>query len=49
VSCLLLTQELQPDGKIVFGGYSSANSNDFAVARLTSTGVLDTTFDGDGK
>jgi uncharacterized delta-60 repeat protein len=37
---------LQPDGKIVAVGFSS---NTFAVARYTANGVLDTTFDGDGK
>lgn len=43
---------LQPDGKIVLGGYAStsaASTNfDFAIARYTSTGALDTTFDTDG-
>ena len=38
------------DGAIVVGGYSkvSGNNYDFALARYTSAGVLDTTFDGDG-
>jgi uncharacterized delta-60 repeat protein len=43
---------LQPDGKIVVAGsaqYNATGDYDFAVARLTSTGALDTTFDGDGK
>jgi uncharacterized delta-60 repeat protein len=38
---------LQPDGRIVVAGYSNANgSNDFAVARLLGTGVLDRSFGG---
>lgn len=38
--------ELQPDGKIlVIGG----NSNRYAIARYTSNGLLDTTFNGTGK
>ena len=38
------------DGDIVAVGYGSNGSNfDFAVARLTSAGVLDTAFDTDGK
>lgn len=38
-------------GRIVVGGSatSAAGDFDFAVSRLTSAGVLDTTFDGDGK
>ena len=38
------------DGAIVVGGYSkvSGNNYDFALARYTSAGALDTTFDGDG-
>jgi uncharacterized delta-60 repeat protein len=40
---------LQPDGKIVAAGRSSNGSNDdVAVVRYTSSGVPDTTFDGDG-
>lgn len=42
------------DGKIIVAGTKSPNSStssdsDFAVARLTTTGALDTTFSGDGK
>lgn len=37
---------VQPDGKIVVVGQSSSV---WAVARLDTTGALDTTFDGDGK
>ena len=39
------------DGKIVVGGSTkvSGNNRDFAIARYTSAGVLDTTFDSDGK
>jgi uncharacterized delta-60 repeat protein len=46
-----LAGALQPDGKIVLGGYTQASSNDyhFGAARLLPTGALDTTFDGDGK
>jgi len=41
---------LQSDGKIIVAGYGySGTSWDFGVARLTSTGALDTTFNGDGK
>ncbi len=41
---------VQHDGKIVLVGYTSANgTNDFAVARLTIAGELDSTFDADGK
>lgn len=38
-----------PDGKIVVAGFSDGvDSRDFALARLTSSGTLDTTFDLDG-
>lgn len=39
------------DGKIVLAGSAESNldDNDFAIARLTSTGGLDTTFDRDGR
>jgi len=42
---------IQSDGKIVLGGYAgSGGNNDFAVARYTTAGALDTTFvDGAGK
>ena len=38
-------------GRIVVGGSatSTANDFDFAVCRLTSAGLLDATFDGDGR
>lgn len=42
---------LQSDGKIVVGGWvriSGQRTTDFAIARLTSTGVLDTTFGNQG-
>ena len=42
---------LQADGKIVLGGYAAVNATgnfDFAAARLTTAGGLDTTFSGDG-
>jgi len=38
---------LQPDGKVIVAGTSY--NNQFAMARYTSSGDLDTTFDGDGK
>jgi uncharacterized delta-60 repeat protein len=42
---------IQSDGKIVVGGQSAqgATGTDFAVARLTPSGGLDTSFSGDGK
>lgn len=41
---------IQSDGKIVAGGYglTGAGGTDFAVARLSTNGTLDVTFDGDG-
>lgn len=41
---------IQPDGKIVVGGYSStAMGADFAAARYNADGTLDNTFSGNGK
>jgi uncharacterized delta-60 repeat protein len=43
---------LQPDGKIVLGGYAfggGPTGTDFAVARLNPGGGFDDTFSGDGK
>lgn len=43
---------LQPDGKIVFAGWSrptGAGPFDFAVARYNPNGALDASFDGDGR
>ena len=41
---------IQPDGKIVLGGFSHNGSNyDFAVVRYNADGSLDTSFSGDGK
>ena len=43
---------LQPDGKIVAAGFAISHGGgvqNFAVARYTSSGVLDTTFSRDGK
>jgi uncharacterized delta-60 repeat protein/uncharacterized repeat protein (TIGR01451 family) len=42
---------LQPDGKIILGGYSVNNSGnkDFALVRYNYNGTLDTTFGGTGK
>jgi uncharacterized delta-60 repeat protein len=43
------TVAVQSDGKIVVGGYFSANNEaDFVIARYNSNGSLDTAFDGDG-
>jgi uncharacterized delta-60 repeat protein/uncharacterized repeat protein (TIGR01451 family) len=41
---------IDPAGNILMGGYSFVpNDNDFAVARFTSSGVLDTTFGTNGN
>jgi uncharacterized delta-60 repeat protein len=43
---------LQPNGSIVAAGFAISQNGgvqNFAVARYTSNGVLDTTFSGDGK
>ena len=41
---------VQPDRKVVVaGGRSESDSDDFVLARYTAKGVLDTTFDADGK
>jgi uncharacterized delta-60 repeat protein len=40
---------IQANGRIVIAGYRSTTSTQFAVARYTSGGGLDTTFSGDGK
>jgi uncharacterized delta-60 repeat protein len=42
---------VQSDGRIVLMGFSENGSNnlEFALARLNSSGSLDTTFSGDGK
>ena len=41
---------IESDGKIVVGGFTDAGSDfDFAVARYTTSGDLDTTFSSDGK
>ena len=40
---------LQPDGKPVLAGFTTLTNEDIAVARLTTTGELDTTFDTDGR
>jgi uncharacterized delta-60 repeat protein len=40
---------IRPDGKILVGGSAGESTNyDFAIARLTSAGVLDTTFGTNG-
>jgi uncharacterized delta-60 repeat protein len=41
---------IQPDGKILLGGYCKNGSNDdFCIARFNSDGTLDTTFGSYGK
>jgi uncharacterized delta-60 repeat protein len=40
---------LLPDGRIVVGGETLAGQSDWVLARYTSTGVPDTSFDGDGS
>ena len=40
---------IQSDGKIVVGGQAVSTSADSVLARYTSNGTLDTTFDYDGK
>ncbi|PYE47935.1 beta strand repeat-containing protein, partial [Deinococcus yavapaiensis] len=45
-----LALALQPDGKLVAAGLTSNGSNnDFALARYTTSGSLDTTFGSSGK
>ena len=41
---------IQTDGKILLAGYSAiGTSNYFALIRVNSNGILDTTFNNDGK
>jgi uncharacterized delta-60 repeat protein len=40
---------LQPDGRIVAAGFAGATGSNFALARYSPNGSLDTTFSGDGK
>jgi len=40
---------IQSDGKIVAAGASQVNGSSFAVARYTTTGILDSAFNGTGK
>ena len=48
---VVLDLELQPDGRIVAVGLSSADGSNssFALARYTGDGTLDVSFGGDGK
>ena len=39
----------QPDGKLVLAGFVAQASDQFALARYTPDGRLDSTFDGDGR
>lgn len=43
-----LSVAVQPDGKVVVAGWAENATNDFLLARLTTTGWLDTSFGGDG-
>jgi uncharacterized delta-60 repeat protein len=45
------TAAIQPDGKIVVGGYAQVGSGqaEFAIARLNQNGTPDMSFDGDGQ
>lgn len=40
---------IQPDGKIVLGGYIGTGSQSFALVRLGTDGSLDSSFDSDGQ
>ncbi|MDH3379700.1 MAG: hypothetical protein OEQ39_22475 [Gammaproteobacteria bacterium] len=40
---------VQTDGKILIGGTSVTNLNEFALLRVNADGSLDNSFDGDGK
>ena len=40
---------LQPDGRLVVGGYVRGSGNDFVLLRYDPTGGLDTTFGSDGR
>ncbi len=46
-----ITTAIQPDGKIVVGGYAEVGGNPtaFAIARLDQGGMPDMSFDGDGQ
>ncbi len=42
--------EIQPDGKIIIGGYAiGSDSDDFAIVRLNSDGIIDSTFGTNGR
>jgi uncharacterized delta-60 repeat protein len=40
---------IQPDGKILLGGYCYTSNFDFCIARFNSNGTLDTSFGSSGK
>ena len=44
----LFQLEIQPDGKIVGGGYNTVAAPNVMLIRLNSSGTLDNSFDGDG-
>src|SRR5439155_962453 len=43
------TMVVQPDGKIIVSGFSAIGNETSAVARYSSNGTPDSSFDGDGK
>ena len=40
---------LQPDGKILIGGFTNGAASQLTAIRVNPDGSLDTTFDGDGR
>jgi uncharacterized delta-60 repeat protein len=45
-----ISVDIQADGKIILGGYTSnGTDNDFVVIRLNTDGTFDNTFNGNGK
>jgi uncharacterized delta-60 repeat protein len=51
LECFVNSIALQPNGKIVLGGYTvtATHAKDFGLMRLNANGVLDTTFGTNGK
>ena len=46
---MIRSMAIQPDDRIVVGGYADATTTDFALARYNLDGSLDTAFGGGGK
>ncbi len=44
-----LAVALQPDGKILIGGYSGSTNSDLAIVRYNANGSLDSTFGSNGR